>query len=288
MTNFLIVIIFLIGLSFSAFGSLNVDLRMDADSVSYNNTLKKNGSRDHYNMQFKTLRLEHNLKWNEDMSSRVRINLNRDPSSLVSPDGLSKQGDIIELANFRHLLNDSMTLTIGKFATDIAGWEDLTASPERYVDSRFLSNTDKTLRFLTGAMLSYHFDEQNFDLQFTNNPSDGNGNIQNRGVIGFVYKGVFMNKSLKPLFSMHNYSPQNGIDPKANFFYSTASIRFENDNFILDVDNHLARMKGRTTIGNTDSVNTLATGISFKGDKITPKIANTIIKLNDARIKMLL
>lgn len=266
-----------------AHAGLTVDLRMDDDSVSYNDTATAAGgtaagSVNHYNWAFKTIRADYSAKLNDTMSSKIRINFNKDVNlttgaATKSPDALNSQNDVIELAFLKHTFAENFSLSMGKIGTDVAGWENQTTSPDRYVDSRYLSSTVSKLKYLTGAMVSYKMDDQNIDLQLTNNPIDDNAaGIQDRGTFGLVYKGAFIEKTLKPIISYHSYNPQNATDPKAAYTYTTVGLRYETDAFMVDLDDDMGSLKGRTAASKTDSINTIALGFALKGNAFTPKV----------------
>ncbi len=245
-------------------GTLNFDFRYDLDSTMYNDAAKAaNGVYDNYKWYAKVGRLDYQSRLNDDVIFKLRANFaNKNYGSYNLRDSFS---DVVDLAYVQHQIGSMYFLTAGKFASEVGGWENSVSTSDQYFFSRTRQSTLATDIYYTGAKFTFKTEDHEFALHAANNTTDAAiaGKLnQNRGYTGFVYKGAFLDKMLKPAFSYHTVSPQNSVvDPKVNYTYMTLGLRYDMAPFVVDLDVDNSQLKGRNIVDQTDTV--LSTVLAF-------------------------
>lgn len=192
-------------------GSALVELRTDLDSESYNSAAAKQSKSA---FKFQTARVDFKGEINESLSYRARLKFNDESVK----DGADKMSSRVDQAYLAHKM-EALTLTVGKFGTDVGGWETATDAFYLYSGSeanKALTSTYagtngtffRPVKYDTGAKVSYKFSDQELTVMALNNPAvedvTGAGSQQSRAFTGVVYKGKFADGKLLPLLSYHS------------------------------------------------------------------------------------
>lgn len=289
-------------------GSLSADFRLDYDTTSYNNNATDASAALTGNNKFRlqTARLDYKGQLNEDVTYRVRVRLDKDRGAVNKRDNVDPALDYAYVAN---KLSDSLTLTLGKFATEMGGFEGNTAGPELYLTSAAYagtgllggSNSDSTyirgiMLYYTGAQLAYSFADntQQFHLQMANeegavgagyatngddNSSSSGTYAQNKNLLGLVYRGAFIDKTLNVIASYHS-EMFGAKDNKADF--ATIGVEYNMDLFTAQLDYIMNSFKeSLPTITPKQTLSTAVLTLKYHMDKFTPivKFAMTDEKL---------
>ncbi len=195
-------------------GSLNLDTRVDYQSINYNTEV---GQPNYSHFYFKTGRLDYKGKVNDDLSFRVRWAFNKDSSGKSVRENTFSA---VELGYITQKMSDVFSLSVGKYNTEFGGWEGATSSPDLYLTSEFYTGkgvngsnlADTTLnasdlRYMTGAKAQFTFADQNIWLMTANadkDEVDGAGKFQqNYTMNGLAWKGGFLDKALNFAASYH-------------------------------------------------------------------------------------
>ncbi|HEY1080462.1 MAG TPA: porin, partial [Bdellovibrio sp.] len=185
-------------------GSLNLDMRLDYNSATY----KDAGVPDTSKFYFKTGRLDYSGKATDDISFRARIAFTK-----TTTPGIDATQPAAELAYLTHKMSDNFSLTVGKFATELGGFEGTTSSADLYATSAFFTPSGnattlfgtKDLLYMTGAKLTSTYEGNSLQLMVLNETDTKAGptTTQNSNMFGVVYKGSFMEKALNFIASHH-------------------------------------------------------------------------------------
>lgn len=212
-------------------GSLEYDFRFDSDNTQWNSgadgsggtgsattSLKKDGTK----FTVQTGRLDYKGKLNDDISYRLRARFNRDQDTVNTNSGTNST---IDYASMTHKLQDNLSLTVGKFGSDMAGFEGATSGADIYFKSQAYrdldyksgttfgtissTNSDPGARyanvlFVTGAKLAYSYDNNEVAFTVAGN-SDATEN-QTKPLAGLVWKGKYLDKALSAIVSYHTQS----------------------------------------------------------------------------------
>lgn len=120
-------------------GSLSADFRVDYDSTSYNDNATAAGLLGNSKFRLQTGRVDYKGQLNEDVTFRVRLRFDKPKSTTMqSRDNVDSA---VDFANIANKFSDSFTLTIGKMATGMGGFEGNTAGPEMYLTSAAYNGT---------------------------------------------------------------------------------------------------------------------------------------------------
>lgn len=212
-------------------GSLEYDFRFDSDNTQWNSGADGSGGTgsattnkkvDGTKFTVQTGRLDYKGKLNEDISYRLRMRFNRTQDSVNSN---SSTNPTVDIASVTHKLNDSVSLTAGKFSSDMAGFEGATSGADIYFKSQAyrdldyksgntfgtISSTDgdpgarlMSLLFVSGAKLAYAYGDNEVAVTVAGN-SDAL-EAQTKPLVGLVWKGKFMEKALSAIASYHTQS----------------------------------------------------------------------------------
>lgn len=279
-------------------GSINYDFRFDLNGTDYNDAA---GKPDYTKFYFKTGRVDFKGKLNDSLSYQLRWAYTKSqvPSSIRDA---TSSG--IELGYITHKMSDMFSLSLGKFNVLIGGFEAATPGPDLYLTSAAYNKTSavgiaskvegtNNLLYNTGAKLSFSFAEQtqNLDIVATNNIYDAtNGTAstdanQNRGLLGVIWRGAFMEKALNVMLSYHTVSPQtsNAAAPTAATAYNAkdmhnfiaAGVKWDSDPMAVVVD-YLTNSFKDDALSQTDTMNTVVAKFIYKMGMFTPRIEATM------------
>ncbi|MFN7825338.1 MAG: hypothetical protein ACK5P6_08250, partial [Pseudobdellovibrionaceae bacterium] len=244
-------------------GSLNLDLRFDYTSTAYNDVRNTDGLPNNQRWYAQNAKLDFQNKMNEELDYRVRLNL---PSAATANGTINTDGttttnsnnkrdslnNFVEFVYATHKMGN-LSFTVGKFASEIGGWEGNTSVAEQYTfseafdDNFFTFSTSPTKksvaargnRYYAGARLGYKSEIGEFSLHSANNrtdvtdKTDGSGDLQqNQGWVAAAYKGSFAEKMFQPLISYHKVSQGKDKD----YTFTAVGLRTVIDATTLDLD----------------------------------------------------
>lgn len=295
-------------------GKVLFDGRIDAQGTSANGQAVTTGqSRTSFRYLLKTARIDATTDFNDKTSARIRFGFTQNLGNQTVRDTSTALADYFLI---KHKLNDNTDITLGKFHSDMGGFEHANPSADVHYFSQnntgVLTNTTfdtytKTIvtarsgksiiaasavssgpgvtstpawtwsgtgivKSYAGVKLSYKIAGQEIVLHNANLSADDIGNTsqstQTRTLVGAVYKGNFMEKSVQPWLSYHDAflpgAPSGSIDAKAT--YTAAGVRGNIDNNLIDLEYLSNVFKDRTLVtGNelqTDSI--ITTQLSWR------------------------
>jgi hypothetical protein len=292
MFKFLPIILF----SISASASLNFDFRMDYRTVNYNDDA---ASKNFSTFNVKTGRLDYQGVLSDDISFRTRIALNKDGANASGSheSGLQKA---VEYAYVTHKLNDSLALTLGRYASDIGAFEGMTPGGDLYLVSAGFSGSgptsttlgastatkvsaSNTYLYITGAKLTYKLESQTISLMAANpvNVITGAGTdtAQSRLMTGAVYKGGFLDKNLNFVASYHSVGTPTtstpGKDDNLNLIGIGVTYLFADN--MLGFDSLMNTYKRNVGVDTrSEKSNSMIATYAYKGhETITPMLKYT-------------
>ena len=272
-------------------GSLNLELRGDLTSTSYNDAAlaASSANKNNYIFNLQSLKLDGKGNLNESISYRLKFILNK---SSVKETKRESANDWVEMAYLNNKFSDKLSLTAGKFNSEIGGWEGNTSRIDLYQVSQGFSQING-LRYQTGIKFIFNFDEDNvISLQASNQEADSTATSgsttkidQNRSVYGAVYKGKFIEKSLQPILS-YFVSPlstgNNGNSGSAGTvtattdtaknIYSHAGLRYLKDSWQADLDYGLINKKEVTNSSTDEDWSNAVVKVGYKMQELTPSV----------------
>lgn len=225
-------------------GPINYDFRFDMRSTAWNSDATSSGNwANGYRMEMKTGRLDFQGKLHEQINYRLRLRFDRPAYGFATTSGTTTTvstslrdslGSYIDFAFVEYKPNENFSFQGGRLFTDTYGYEGATTSPDIYVFTDAFtyrtsslgfgakSVTAPALGYLGGFRLAQKFDNHEAILMVLNLTSDqvqtstsvttaSNTFMQNKGVLGLVYKGSFFDKMWRPIISYHF-----GDDPSLN------------------------------------------------------------------------
>lgn len=271
-------------------GSLHLDFRVDANGTNYNDEAKDVfGLSDSSRIYFKTGRLDYKGTLNEQISYRVRWAFTKNANVAAKDSTVTG----VELAYLTHKMSDLFSLTIGKFNSEIGGFEAATSGADLYLTSENYTRSALTrapaggatslndatnlgLLYQTGVKGTFSFSGQDIHIVVTDNASDDSVNTwagsgsstsatstQNRGLYGVVWKGSFLNKSLSPVVSYFELSPQNKSADSKNTLAS-AGLKFDFEPISAYVEYHISDFKDGAT-DDKDTLSSIVAKIAYTG-----------------------
>lgn len=251
MKKLLVTIAALVAASSAQAGKLNLDVRFDSDSATFNTDSGKPGYQK-YTVQ--TGRVDWNGAVNEELAYRLRLRFDKDQGSVNKRDNVN---DTVDLAYFTHKMGD-FTLIGGKFDAGMNGFEGATNGADLYFKSQaYSSTTYGALRYGTGAGVVYAYGDHVFTLANMNAISDeldSSGNFAQTNTIGaFIYKGAFIDKSLNVIASYHQTHLSGDKDGALAFI--VAGIKYEQPAWFVSLDANMNSYKNVSATNNTDTLN---------------------------------
>lgn len=249
MKKLLIVMAAIAAASTSFAGKLNLDARVDSDSATYNTDSGLPGYQKYY---LQTGRIDWNGTANEDLSYRVRLRFNKNQGTVNTRDSLN---DTVDMAYFANKMSD-LTLTLGKFDLDTAGFEGATTGADLYFNSQAYSDAKvSNTRYATGVKGAYAFGDHSLTLGHTNPGTDetlGGSFAQSNGVAFFVYKGALLEKALKLMASYH--TSHKAYDKDATTSQTNLGVKYEQAAWFASLDLNMHAAKNYTTADKTDTL----------------------------------
>lgn len=252
-------------------GSVNFDFRFDSDSSSFNNAAKSSGSKGSTNYIVKSGRVDFKGKINEELAYRLRWRFDKD--SEVTPnktDGLTKQ---VDYAFISHKLEDNLALTLGKFGSELGGFEGNTAAPDIYLQSQFYKSLATSYIYVTGAKLAYNLGDHELALLLINQ-SETTTTEQSKSSYGFTYKGAFMEKTLSALLSYLTDEKQSlqAPDLKKTVGISSVGMKYDPKPYFVSFDYLIFDQKNQGAANEKNATNSMVAEFGYDLDGIIPKI----------------
>jgi hypothetical protein len=268
-------------------GSLNLDARVDYNATTFNSEAT---APDFTKFYFKTGRLDYASKLNDETSFRVRWSFTKAQIPAVR-DSLPAG---VELAYITQKFNDDFSVTFGKMASEIGGFEGLTSGADLYLTSEaytrkngnnvttagFFGTTD--MLYLTGAKATYAFAGQSISLASYDAEVDvvqGAALAQNFGVNGIVYRGAFMEKALQIIASYHE---SKASDDNKNSWYA-AGIKWDSSPITASVDYIVDQTK---TAANDDKITSIVGKLAYTGmEQWIPRLEVVSSEIDQTSVK---
>lgn len=261
-------------------GTINLDLRADYNSTSYNEESTLPSFSKYY---LKTGRLDFQTKVLEDLSARVRWAFNKDATQLKT-DSAQKS---LEYAFLTHKMNDMFSLSVGRFNTDFGGFEGATSGADLYLTSEFYSRTGPNgalaganlgttnLLYMTGVKGTFSFAEatQTLSVLATNesNQEATTPLSQNTSLMGVVWKGAFMEKALS--FNV-SYHMMNAVPADDKHTFMAVGAMWNATPVSVTVDYLMAEKK--LDAGTKDTLSSIVAKIAYSGmEQWTPRLELT-------------
>ncbi len=262
-------------------GTLNLDLRSDYQSENYNQGAKTaTGVSDNNKFYIQTGRLDYQGKYSEQISYRARIRFaGKDQGAMSKRDSTNAT---LDLAYVTDQFSENTSLTVGKFGSDVGGFEgttngaDLYLASEAYTGTTYLGGVNTGYSdhlYYTGAKVTQLMGDHEFALHAANLPSDnmsGGKLAQNTNFIGGVYKGTLYEKNLGFMLSHHSArSTVTGVvtmDTKTEL--SAAGVQYKLEDFVIQFSYGLNSY--RTTSDNVNTVGSAAAIVRYSTQSWLP------------------
>jgi len=282
-----------------AAGTLDYDFRGDWTSFDYNDAAVNSAPltvADNTRFYLRTGRIQYKGSLNERFSFVGRLAFNKPAvdtgTSNAKRDALNSS---VEYAYVTDKMSDMFSLSLGKFYTEIGGIEGAMSGADLYsvspnyghIGVKTLTGQNigvnesgsKNILYMAGAKAMLTFAEtQNIYLIAANNvaadPADTNGNFnQNRGLMGAVWRGGFMDKTLTGLLSYHEASPQKatGIgDSGDKHSFISAGLKYDSD-IVGSLEYNTTDYKDGLS-GKKDTLYSAILKIGYKWEQWTPRL----------------
>jgi hypothetical protein len=224
-------------------GSVNLDFRFESDSSSFNNAAKAAGSTASTSYLMKIGRMDFKGKLNEELNYRLRWRFDKDASvTQHKTDGFSSQ---VDYAYIQHKLIEGLTLTMGKFASEIGSVEGNQSSTDLYLQSQvYRQISTKGFLYVSGAKLSYVQGSHEGSV-FVINQSDTTTTEQSKSTYGLVYRASLMEKTLQPIIGYISDEKQAlaGADSKSTTTITSVGAHWEPKPYYLKMWSPLVQMR---------------------------------------------
>ncbi|MDG0815801.1 OprO/OprP family phosphate-selective porin [Bdellovibrio sp. PAP01] len=270
-----------------------LDLRLDGRGTDYNSAAEADGRRDYYKFYLQTARLNLSDTLFEDISYRVRWRLSGRNQGNVTKRDSTNLG--LDLAYVTVKTAPAFTVTVGKFLSEVGGYEGALSGPEIY----FLSEANGGTSYLnngvhltgadvnvyyTGAKLTWLPPNQYLAFHIANNntavgrnesfavdagDSLDNGTFdQDRSIVGLVYNNsALLGPAVQTLMSVHYSNPGQGTNEA---LYLALGGQFTFDQWMIQADLLQDRFKSKNlTAVYDDSISSLVLGLQYKLQETT-------------------
>ncbi len=266
-------IILILNMASIAFaGVVNLDFRFESDSSSYNNAAKAAGSTAGTNYLMKVGRLDFLGKLNEEVTYRLRFRFDKPASTILhKTDNFSSQ---VDYAFIQNKLAEGLSLTLGKFASEIGGVEGNTTSADIYLPSQgYQQIMSNEFLYVSGAKLSVNYGFHEASI-FVFNQSESTTAEQTKASYGLVYKGSFKDKTIMPVLGFLNDEKQSlsGVGSKISTTAISAGTKWDPKPYFLSFDYLVLTEKNVTSIGVNDSWSSLVLEAGYDFEGTIPKL----------------
>ncbi len=287
-------------------GSISYDFRGDYQSVDYNSAAENfagTKNADFNRFYFKVGRIDFKGNLNEDTSYRFRIAFYG-----PGPSATNTRENVWSNVQFGYLtqkLGAGFSVSLGKMASDIGGFEGGTSGADLYLLSESYSHSfgsdklasrtygtgDAAVLYMTGVKASYAFMDQTIDIMAlnpvqdeTNGASNSAGAFnQNQSVYGIVYKGAYLDKALGVIASYHQLPGTNNPPGAPNNYTSddktktwAAGIKWESSPILATLEYIGQQAEYTAATGSKDKMDSFVLKAAYTGwDQWTPRIEVT-------------
>lgn len=285
--KYLFALLLFAGLS-PARAAIFYDFRFDMQSKDYDETTNRAGTEDYLRFYLQRGRLDFQGKLNDDVTYRLRLRFNQPAAGKV--DAATGQptvnerdslGTWIDHASVSQKIYEFGSLTLGKFASEIGGYEGAAAADRYIYSAAYAANTaagltaSEDFQFYTGVKLSVSAMDHDVAIHCANaEPSDhrvGGKFSQNKPSLGLVWKANFSDGVYLPLFAYHEIPGAPGTATNGKLTFLSLGNRFQLDDLQLDLD--VLRNSYRDDAPGARTTNaTLTGGVAYKLGSLTPKI----------------
>ncbi len=295
----MLVIIGLATTQAQAIGSLNLDFRADMLSQTYNdaaeygiaNTAPPAVAPDLQNYRFvmQTARLDYKGTMGDTISYRARLRFATRPQGAMEV--RDNSNPTVDMAYATHKMSDMIKLTVGKFAIENGGFEGTTAGADLYLTSESYGGTGSVLGstggvgfkgysnqfYQTGARVAFTFDTHEVALMATNldlnagrsgagattNATAGSS-TQNKSMLGLVYKGSMMDKTLSLIASYHGQTVREDVKND----WIAAGVQWNSNPVLAQLDYNIAN-------------NSFLTGTTTFKDQLTSIVGKVVYSVDE-------
>ncbi|WP_413559708.1 porin [Bdellovibrio sp. HCB209] len=264
-------------------GTLNFDARADYDTLTYQDSPTQLDSNKFY---FKTIRLDYQGKVNEDLSYRLRAAYNKNATTTAGAGDNSQTA--LEFAYITHKMGD-LSLQMGKLGSEYGTFESQTSGADLYLTSQAYTKTgpngalvgqylsSSNLLYVLGAKLAWTITpDQSLSLVAFKTPDTLTATTpppvatSNAMMEGLIYKGAFMEKTLKVMASYH-YGV--GTNSKDKYNLGSAGINWSFlPTWNAEIDYTTSSFEADAG-GAKDSINSIIGKVAYTGfEQWTPRL----------------
>lgn len=268
--------------------AITYDFRFDLQSKDYDEDTNKAGTEDFMRFHLERGRLDFQGKLNDDVSYRLRLRFNQPAAGKV--DAATNQptanerdqlGTWVDHASVTQKIYEFGTITLGKFASDIGGYEGAAAADRYIFSAAYAPNTaagitaSEDFQFYTGVKIGAAAMDHDVALHFANaEPTDhkvGGKFAQNKPSVGLVWKGNFMDGVFLPLYAYHQVPGAPGAATNGKLAFLSLGNRFQLDDLQVDFD-LLRNTYQDDTPGARITNQGIASSFGYKLGSLTPKL----------------
>lgn len=266
-------------------GSLNLEIRADYQGTAYNDAAKAAVmGADNYKFFLPIGRIDAQGKLGTALDYRLRWRFSKPAVATSTPANNANDNlnDSVDFAYITHKPADMLSVTLGKYASQIGGVEGAYSGSDLFLISSAnggasLTNTGLNGRpYYTGAKFETAFGDHKVGLHFANAASDVNNDsgkfAQTSGFTGLVYTGAFMDGMIKPTVSYHTVTNDATGTEKKTGTYMALGAMFTMDALQVDADYTANTYTNATVVTNKDTLNTMTLNVAYKMDNIKPSI----------------
>jgi hypothetical protein len=194
-------------------------------------------------------------------------------------------------------MGENFSLTFGKMASEIGGFEGLTSGADLYLLSEAYTRKDGNsdnigtmfgttdVLYLTGIKAAFNFGGSTISLATYDaeaddtTPADPSKLEQNYGIYGAVYRGAFMEKALQVIASYHESKA--GDDNKNDFY--AIGVKWDGSPFTASLDYVVTEQK---TAADDDHIASIVGKLAWTGlENWVPRLELTSSQSEIASVK---
>lgn len=276
-------------------GSMSLDTRIDHSSVDVNDAAVTKAAASHADyskLYFRVARLDFQGALNQETTTTYRVRFNllgaaTAPTATIR-DGASNQ---LQIGYVAHKMGD-LTLTMGKFVSEIGGFEGISNGSDMYLQSEYYAgtfngvSTNTNLLYsaawlhVSGARLEYALaPTQSLALSVLNPLADhknaSSAFAESAMGYGVVYKGSFMDKALAVMGSYHvnpGLAASGGDSTDNKNTFMTVGLKYTMNPVVVQLDYNTQEAKyaaGKSS----DKITSIVGKVAYTGiEQWTPRI----------------
>lgn len=274
-------------------GSASYDFRFDMHSKDFDKDTNTAGTNDWSKMYLNRARLDFKGAAEEGLDFRLRFRFDRNNAAPTIRDGLSS---FVDFAYLTHKLGENMALTLGKFGSDIGGFEAASTADRYELSGAYGATTTPRLSaatylYYTGLKFEYMMGDHNFAVHLANqepndvgstNPATTTSFSQNSNMTGLVWKGTIA-EMWKTIWAYHTVGTNSfggaANTDKGSMTFISLGNRFNVDAFMIDFDYLMNSYKDSSSDavafpgkGATGNMTGMILALAYKMDSLTPKL----------------